>query len=423
MRKIIFTVFTFTLLLQISNTYSQNYSPSCIDRLEAHYDSCKSADGWDKGCFKLANCNITDNDIFGLAQKMQVFSDKSIIDLSHNQLTSRGIKMLATMLPNVITDLDISYNAVDDEGVDALLKNQILLRLVANHNRIGNEGARAAFLNKQLLSLDLAYNQLTSESIPHDFYGNLRELDVSGNKLVANDLPRIVTLLYGDYNKPHLLAANDMNLGDKAARLVAENYKEAALYELKIELSNNNISDEGAKELAKIGFFEPCPQHPGYLSLVLNNNKIGKKGIENLRHNEYLIELDLANNDIDDETAFLIIRFFALDKLDLSHNKLSQQGVMNMIKRGIHVRKLFLDDINLGDELVIALVNSQPPLSHLQALSLRNTNLHDTAAYTLAKYNWNYLNIGYNHISKNVLSLFTNRKGTIVTEGNTVENI
>ncbi|MBA3662259.1 MAG: hypothetical protein H0W64_11045 [Gammaproteobacteria bacterium] len=404
---------TVALLLTFATTIvygHPNLQPSCLDHLEAHYDRCGSRGS----CFKLSNCNLTDADMPILIKKMQTFPPHiGAIDLSHNQLTSRGIEILFAKSTAYLKELDISYNFVNNKGAIVLAKATYSLEnLIANHNKIGNEGAAVLFNTNNLKSLDLAYNAFDGTGIP-DFSGyHLNRIDVSGNNLTADDLLKVANDLQGaNYKDAITLIARDMNLGDGAASALGDYYATKNIDILTIDLSNNNIMDYGAAKLSQV--------NAEYIYLVLNNNNISNKGVYNLLKNKYIVGLNLANNKIDDQAAIAIGKAQFFFQLDLSNNNLTLDGMKSMFKY-LSVKKLLLNDINFGDGIAKVIYDfKQSNDNNLIALGLRNTNLHDAAAYHLAKADWDYLDISYNHISDEALSVFGNRSGTIITEGNT----
>ena len=141
---------------------------------------------------KSTNLNIKSSSPFvSLASSIQV------LNFSHNNLHSAGLKMLNPLLcrMHVLTHLDLGYCSIDDDGVRLIANLFIQMSLLfirLSHNNITDKGF-FSLTNKlrycrTLEWLDVSANQLSDESVSFlsasfPLLKRLRNLDLSKNTI------------------------------------------------------------------------------------------------------------------------------------------------------------------------------------------------------------------------------------------------
>lgn len=217
------------------------------------------------------------------------------LNVAGNQLSARGAHAIMTPLlatAPLLSDLDLSGNALGDAGIAALggvLRRGIIERLRLAVNDIGPRGAAqiARFLTSasdapstsgkssggastaQLAVLDLSYNRLGATGVQQlapcldpNQCSTLRELSLEGNSLLddgAKQLARALANTVTRSSTGSLLAGavqtapdglRALNIGQNGMRApgaaaVASLLRDGSLCE--VDLKNNNIGDDGAQ--------------------------------------------------------------------------------------------------------------------------------------------------------------------------------
>ncbi|MCA7010610.1 leucine-rich repeat domain-containing protein [Wolbachia endosymbiont of Tribolium confusum] len=92
-------------------------------------------------------------------------SNLSITKLSLKRcyIRDEGAEALANGNLANLTQLDLSFNEIGDEGVKALANLKNLTQLNLDYNKIGDEGAKALANLKNLTQLNLDYNKIGDE--------------------------------------------------------------------------------------------------------------------------------------------------------------------------------------------------------------------------------------------------------------------
>jgi hypothetical protein len=145
--------------------------------------------------------DLTDDDMPIIVNQIIMLKVCTELDLSNNQITSRGVSILASALKKNTTlkTLTLLNNRVSDEGIHSLteslsLHNSTLTMLGLGSNDITDEGAKylAQILrnNQTLISLTLQHNQIGSRGVEilmetlARFNKRLEILNISSNTLI-----------------------------------------------------------------------------------------------------------------------------------------------------------------------------------------------------------------------------------------------
>lgn len=226
-------------------------------------------------------------------------------DFSGGRIGSNQIKNLIEMLDayEYITSVDLSNNAINDEGAKILAKTN-LKKLQLECNDISDEGARALLQDsKNLSSLSLAGNFIGE--IPMRFPGTLKELILNccNIKQVNNNIP--VAILG--------LGSNPLNL-KSLKRLIEDNPVITSL-----DLSNVKLDADIIKTIAK---------NSHLISLDLRLCELTDAMVEPLYKNTTITSLKLAENIISQVT---LERFNALAYENLCKKAMPIASMLNKV--------------------------------------------------------------------------------------------
>ena len=153
----------------------------------------------------------------------------------------------------------------------------------------------------------------------------------------------------------------------------------------KLDLSNNELGDEGAKTLAS------SPHLKNLTTLQLWDNQIGAQGAQALAHAAHLqrlTRLDLSLNEIGAQGAQALARSTPLKNLtglDLSVNTIGDEGAQ-ALARSLQLHKLtslHLSYNDIGPQGAKALASS-PHLKRLTSLELSGNPIGEEGAKALA---------------------------------------
>ncbi|XP_072546852.1 NACHT, LRR and PYD domains-containing protein 3-like isoform X2 [Salminus brasiliensis] len=302
----------------------------------------------------LSDCSLTYNSCEALCSALQsVNSSLKELDLSNNDLQDSGVELLSAglksshckletlrlagcnlknsgralcsaleTLNSSLKELDLSYNDLQDSGVEILT-----IGLMNLHCKL--ETLRLAECNlggKSCEALCSALQSVTS---------SLKELDISSNDL--QDLG--VGLLSAGLKSPHCkletLRLAVCNLEGKSCGNLGSALKSVNSCLKELDLSNNDLQDSGV-ELLSAGLKSP---HCKLETLRLAMCNLGAKFCENLgsalQSVNSLKELDLSNNDLQDSgvevlSAGLKSSHCKLETLRLSGCMVTKEGCSSL---------------------------------------------------------------------------------------------
>jgi hypothetical protein len=159
---------------------------------------------------------------------------------------------------------------------------------------------------------------------------------------------------------------------------------------VKLDLSVNNIGDDGAKQIA-----DALKDNRSLKHLCLLDNKIGDDGAkaiaDALKDNHSLKTLDLNGNEIDDDGAKSIADALkvnhSLETLDLNGNKIGVEGakqIADALKDNHSLKTLLLYGNKIGDDGAKAIANALKVNHSLERLHLINNKIGDDGAKAIA---------------------------------------
>ena len=224
------------------------------------------------------------------SKTVQCYSDVHVLDISFNNISSHGAKVLSSCLTN-LEELNISSNNIGAEGAIAIASclSHHVYKLNISRNSISSSGAKAiadALADPiYLTKLDISYNNIGYE----------------GCKAISDALSHCNCL--------EELNISDNDIGEGGACVLASTLCNFAQYLHKLDISSNNIGSNGVNTVANA--LEHCTRLE---ELNVSNNYIGSKGCKAiakaLRHWENLKQLDLSDNHLKDGDIANLVRLY-----------------------------------------------------------------------------------------------------------------
>ncbi|NDE14282.1 hypothetical protein EBZ80_05055 [bacterium] len=308
----------------------------------------------------LSSCEIETEGAMVVAAALPALKRLARLAVASNGMEAAGAAAIVSALPPSVRWLDLSYNQIEDEGVEAVAGGLGRIKeLDLSGNGFTDEGIAilVPWLRGGLRSLALGGRVLGAggvAAVATTFSAALVRLDLSGTYFGAAGARTIAGSLYG-----LVLTELDLsrcNLGPHGTLLLSRTI--SSLERLtSLDLSQNKMGSDGAVALARalpacrslarlglnynrFGLVEAgagtrlsralrLDQH-GRLFGMLNRDMTGIRAIAAaLRRLPEIVSLDLAGNFLYDEGAVLVAASVprGLAVLDLSHNRIGRSGV------------------------------------------------------------------------------------------------
>ena len=230
----------------------------------------------------------------------------------------------------------------------------------------------------------------------------LQEVYLNGNSFQANDAINILkalqgkptnTTIIGDVtNKSSAVLAGKTNLEINDPIVTADSMNlHSVLTLIKFSVSNDNITEEAADDIAAV---ISCNIH--LQELDLGSNNLQTSGIiriaKSLQKISSLTKLYINHNNITHEAAGDIAAAIScntkLQEFDASGNHLQAVGGTKVLKalKGIYtLRKLYLSNIGITDEVADDIAVVMTCNIEMQELDVSRNNLQSNGAMTIAK--------------------------------------
>jgi len=240
------------------------------------------------------------------------------------------------LLPKVkIVSLDLSQNAIEEEGAFVLasnLANCFLRDLKLRENNIGTRGWTALAQSLKVSSL--------------------KSLDVSNNSIERQAITELLKCIPES-------SVTELNLSSNSIKKVLGTRIAGALGNLKsLNLSENVLGNTGAQQIAK------ALPNSKLKTLNLSGNRLGNEAMEALSRNlSMLTELDVSKNQITQAGAIDLLKalpFSEVVSLNLSQNLLGD-SISGEIQ-GSKLTKINLSRTGIGDNSAVTLLKANPLL-------------------------------------------------------------
>lgn len=333
----------------------------------------------------LQYLNLSDNDMKG---RYDCWNDLTntphlqTLDLSFNNLGNEGMQALAKTLCSMphLHNLYIVYNRIGDLGVaylaEALPEMRSLQALGLSHNEIGNQG------------IQTLRTTLSQHPLPHlEYVGlNANRFDSQSGKAFGELLSAIPGLQELDISYTH-------GMGDLWFQAFAKAIKPKALHGLQLlDLIETNMGDSGLTAVIKV-----LKQTPNLKILRLSDNLVQEKGIKALTKMLYVHPM------------------LRLEQLQVSGNNIKSRGMKTLAKALQantlpNLQVLFLNGNDISDQGLIALAHSFSCIPYLQKLYIADNHITDKGVKILIEKltslpYLNLLDISYNALSNESKSL------------------
>eukprot|EP00930_Biecheleria_cincta_P057262 TRINITY_DN43232_c0_g1_i1.p1 TRINITY_DN43232_c0_g1~~TRINITY_DN43232_c0_g1_i1.p1 ORF type:complete len:953 (+),score=140.32 TRINITY_DN43232_c0_g1_i1:61-2919(+) len=332
------------------------------------------------------------------------------LDVAYNQIDRTGAEALAGLLRCsrcMLQWLSVSQNRVGQEGADAiassLVENKELKELRMGTNDLGPDGvkglAQALKRNTTLESLHLRHNSIADNGAQHFGEALPAMMGLQCLGLVQNSIGDAgAEVLSEGLTRNQSLTSLELDqnvIGDRGAKCVAEGLAKHACSFKRLLLAHNQITDEGADELAKL-----LKCHRDLRELHLQQNCIGWAGGEHawgglrlaeaLGENNVLETLVLSNNRIFTWGAEAFARVgrpgSALRVLNVSGCYFGIEAVAPLARMLPDCPALCILDVSdneLGDVGTQHIANALTPSSRLEELRLCRNGIGDDGARAL----------------------------------------
>ena len=349
---------------------------------------------------------------------------RKICSMSNLNFRDVGATLISAFLFKKVETriLDISHNAISDDGAVAISEylrhNRTLLELNISHNEITSEGIaeilKSIHSDSSLHTLNLTHNIVTKSGfkIIHDMYkkcSNMPSMQISYNEIIDN---------YQNVDTILVSFENDRKEKFTTTNVKLEMYNRRASYKAKV-LFFCAIEDDFVKELD--------------LSSHGITNKEAKIIATALHGNKSLQKLDISNNNISDDGAIAIgkilnnykdssvvnedsIQNSTLQKLNMSHNNISSNGIVALcdcLKSNVTLQEL---TISWDDCKTPIVLDSTSKVCNMSNLYFRDVGATLVSAFLFKKVETRILDISHNTISDDgavAISEYLNNNNTL----------
>ncbi|XP_053364405.1 protein NLRC3-like [Clarias gariepinus] len=302
---------------------------------------------------RLESCDVSDEGCAALTSALRSNpSHLRDLNLSYNHVGDLGVKCLCAVLENPLCKLEtlrLQWCGVSDEGcaalTSALRSNPSHLRVLdLSCNNVGDSGVKRLSALKddehyKLQTLGLECCGVSDEgcaalnSALRSKLSDLRDLDLSGNKLEDSDVKCLSVLL----ENPHCKLERLNGVSDEGCAALSSALRSNPSHLRDLDLSYNNVGDSGVKCLSALLQNPLCKLE----TLRLYNCGVSVKGCaaltSALRSNpSHLRDLDLSWNNVGDSgvkrlSALLQNPLCKLETLRISCGSVGVNGVSALV--------------------------------------------------------------------------------------------
>jgi Leucine-rich repeat (LRR) protein len=252
---------------------------------------------------RVKKIDLSDNDISDIGVKaLTEILTLEELNLAQTRITDSGVESLAAMLNNPacqLHTLDLRDNDIGDLGVRHLANKSSLRVLDLTGCNISSKGAAEIFSNPTLEDLDLSDNSIRDEGLINLKNSSLRKLNLfrcgitaSGAKLIAEN------------NTLKTLNLTQNRIADGSNILAKHSSIESLI-----------LADNAVKDITAFA------ENTVLKSLAVFSNSIEDAGVLGLSRNNTLLDIDLSFNNLSGEGAKELIGIRSLVKLEACFNR------------------------------------------------------------------------------------------------------
>lgn len=352
-----------------------------------------------KGRISLCGRALQRTDIVAVGYFLAAVGKPFLVKIEDCKIQKYHLITLRHQLRNafgIIQKLYLEKNGLDPASAKELSKMAPALghcrTLFLGRNDIGDEGAEhiTVMLDKlhQLRALNLSANHISHIGALHilgslKISSNLTHLRLDQNSFGPAVAKRIAQTVVEVSTLQHLGLAY-VELGDEGVDELAAVLGDSCSLQ-HLDISGNGITEDGAALLASALTVNSCLR-----ILKLHSNPIGAAGVEiifyALKANKSLVYLDVNSCDILNEPAFdnaviALAENSSLNKLDLSYNRIGDDGVASVIasvsSATSSVFHLVVAGNSMGVMATNALASTLQQTSKLTAVTVSASDLLD----------------------------------------------
>ena len=412
------------------------YYAQCLHKLDISYNNigskgCKAVAEALRHCVNIKDLNVACNsvddvDVIALADVLKN-CNLHRLDISHNKILRRsdshqereGGSCILANYTQCLRKLDISYTNIRCKAIVSMLQHCVNLEeLNVACNSMDNDDAIAlAFALKvcDLQKLDISYNDIGTEAIADvlNHCCHLKKLIISHNNIDEKGAISIARFLchtqclrkldisYNDIGTSASTIAEALNQCSQLEELivsqnnlhrVSRSFCHFAQSLRKLDISHNNIGDDGAKGIAE--GLHHCTQLE---ELIVSHNSFRENGACSLassicHYTQCLRKLDISYNSIGNVGANAIADALSscshLEELIVSHNEYRENGTCSISRSLCYyahcLRKLDISFNYIGSGGAKAIAESLNNCTHLEELIIGHNHLWEDGAYALA---------------------------------------
>ena len=272
------------------------------------------------------------------------------LDISNHDITSKGVKMIAKALQGntSLRKLDISHNCISDDGAVVISKflknNNTLQELNLSYNEVSNLGiisiSKCLQINSTLQTLDISHNDITDDGAIaigkalRSHYKDNSIVTTSGD-YIENCMLQKINLSYNNISSEGIVTLSDCLKKNNTLKELAISWNHCEV--LFVVYSTNNFCNTSSMHFGDIGVTLVTSflfQKDKVQKLDLSFNNISDDGAvaisEYVKFNKILQELNVSHNEITNEGVIAIVRNIrcSLHTLNLTHNVVTKSGLI-----------------------------------------------------------------------------------------------
>ncbi|XP_051550939.1 protein NLRC5-like isoform X2 [Myxocyprinus asiaticus] len=392
---------------------------------------------------RMSECSITEEGYIALTSALKSNPSHLVeLDLRGNDPGESGVELLTDLLQDPeckLTTLRFLKSATAEEGYQFLTedlgKNPLLTRKLdlSGHNlrdtRVKQIAALLGDKHCKLNIIQLNNNCITEEdcgtlvSAFNSNPSNLKELDLSGNKIRNSGVEKISTLLKNTQFKLEKLKMSECSISEEGYKSLSLALRSNPSHLIELDLSGNDPGESGVELLSDLlqnGHYklntlrflkspaaeEACEQLAKVLrknplllkELDLSHNKLGDLDGEKLSallidSHSKLVKMKLNNCDLTEKSCSTLATVLSSDtvlkEIDLNNSSLMDSGVKQICKGlmsplcKLNILKLSKCELTEESCSALAAVLSSDS-SSLRVLDLSNNNLQDLGVKLLS---------------------------------------
>jgi Ran GTPase-activating protein (RanGAP) involved in mRNA processing and transport len=289
-------------------------------------------------CLTLTNQELNSEDMVQLAAAIESNPYIKSLDLSYNAIDDDGAEVLSKI--SQLTEINLTANQIGPKGAEHLAKSE-LKKINLTANLIGDEGAAYFVGNLRLDTLSLSECGLTEVGVNSIVKNiNLKSLSLSNNNISPEE-----TIVFPEDSQLESLDLSQNTLYDETV------FEITKLKKLKLlNLHSNNIDDDGALALSQMTSLKTLILGQNYITKIgamyifntrsiemlnLFNNRLEFLEADDFPENHTLVEINLTHNFLNDRCEAVLKQLASittLEKLDLSSNEIGEKGAEILMK-------------------------------------------------------------------------------------------